>query len=276
MAIPTPHAGHRAAPPRRFRRMRALFDALRRPASAGRHAVDGHERRLRDWRSTKVRRWCGSAPRCSARAAPARSTHEPSGHSHEQTPHRLHRRRQHGAQPDRRPGRARPAPPRRSASPNPWPRCARRCVADFGVQRVRTRRGDAADGAGTWVLAVKPQVMREVCAELAPMAQAQRPLVVSIAAGITAAQLERWLGGDVAVVRAMPNTPALLGAGVTGLFANARVDGAAARAPTPLLSAVGPDRLDRRRGAHGRGHCGVRQRPGLRVPAGRSDAGGRR
>ena len=55
---------------------------------------------------------------------------------------------------------------------------------------------------------------------LQALAQANRPLVVSIAAGITSAQLERWLGGNLPVVRAMPNTPALLGAGVatgTGL-----------------------------------------------------------
>lgn len=110
--------------------------------------------------------------------------------------------------------------------------------ADFGVQ-VFEAAAAAADGAGTWLLAVKPQVMREVCAVLAPLARAQRPLVVSIAAGITATQLERWLGGDVAVVRTMPNTPALLGAGVTGLCANARVDAAGRDHTEILLSATG-------------------------------------
>ncbi|TWI00347.1 pyrroline-5-carboxylate reductase [Luteimonas cucumeris] len=82
---------------------------------------------------------------------------------------------------------------------------------------------DAVAGAGTWVFAVKPQVMRSVCENLALPARTARPLVVSIAAGITAAQIDRWLGGGIAVVRCMPNTPALLGAGVTGLFANAQV-----------------------------------------------------
>ncbi|HSR64520.1 MAG TPA: NAD(P)-binding domain-containing protein, partial [Xanthomonadaceae bacterium] len=95
----------------------------------------------------------------------------------------------------------------------------------FGVQTFADN-ADAVAGARTWVLAVKPQVMRAVCEALAPLARSQRPLVVSIAAGITSAQLARWLGGDVAVVRTMPNTPALLGAGVTGLFANAGVDAA--------------------------------------------------
>jgi pyrroline-5-carboxylate reductase len=109
---------------------------------------------------------------------------------------------------------------------------------DFGVQ-VSGDNAEAVSGAGTWVLAVKPQVMRAVCEALASVAQATRPLVVSIAAGITSAQLERWLGGNIAVVRTMPNTPALLGAGVTGLFANAGVDTAGRKRTESLLSAAG-------------------------------------
>lgn len=109
---------------------------------------------------------------------------------------------------------------------------------DFGVGVFEDAR-DAVDGAGTWVLAVKPQVMRSVCEGLAPAAQACRPLVVSIAAGVGTVQLAQWLGGDVAVVRAMPNTPALLGAGVTGLYANARVEAAQRAAAQSLLQAAG-------------------------------------
>ena len=109
---------------------------------------------------------------------------------------------------------------------------------DFGVVTTDDN-AQAARGAGLWVLAVKPQVLRAVCEALAPIAQAERPMVVSIAAGITVGQLQRWLGGGVAVVRTMPNTPALLGAGVTGLFASPEVpaDGRA-RAQT-LLEACG-------------------------------------
>lgn len=95
-------------------------------------------------------------------------------------------------------------------------------AGEFGVS-VHAGAAAAAAQAPVWLLAVKPQVLREVCAALQPQAQAMQPLVVSIAAGITSAQLERWLGGALPVVRAMPNTPALLGAGVTGLFATARV-----------------------------------------------------
>lgn len=110
--------------------------------------------------------------------------------------------------------------------------------ADFGVG-VFAQAAEAASGAATWVFAVKPQVMRDVCEALAPLAGTTKPLVISIAAGITSAQLERWLGGHVAVVRTMPNTPALLGAGVTGMFANHRVDGAGRTASEGLLSSVG-------------------------------------
>jgi pyrroline-5-carboxylate reductase len=109
---------------------------------------------------------------------------------------------------------------------------------DFGV-RTFADNAEAAADATTWVLGVKPQVMRPVCEALAPAAHANRPLVVSVAAGITAAQLARWLRGDAAVVRAMPNTPALLGAGVTGLFANTRVDADGRARAEALLAATG-------------------------------------
>ena len=111
-------------------------------------------------------------------------------------------------------------------------------AADFGVLVFEDGARAVAD-AGTWVLATKPQVLRAVCESLVTQAQASRPLVVSIAAGITAAQLERWLGGDIAVARTMPNTPALLGAGVTGLFASDRVDAAGRDFAESLLSAAG-------------------------------------
>ncbi len=109
---------------------------------------------------------------------------------------------------------------------------------DFGVN-VHAEAAQAAGNASLWLLAVKPQVMRDVCESLAQAAASQRPLVVSIAAGITSAQLQRWLGAELPVIRAMPNTPALLGAGVTGLFANAAVDEAARGGADALLGAAG-------------------------------------
>ncbi|MCF7222498.1 pyrroline-5-carboxylate reductase [Marilutibacter chinensis] len=94
--------------------------------------------------------------------------------------------------------------------------------ADYGVATFADA-SEATAGAPVWVFAVKPQVMRTVCKTVADAAAAD-PLIVSIAAGITSTQLDRWLGDGRAVVRTMPNTPALLGAGITGLFANPRVD----------------------------------------------------
>jgi pyrroline-5-carboxylate reductase len=93
---------------------------------------------------------------------------------------------------------------------------------DFGVA-AGADNAAAANAAATWVLAVKPQVMKTVCVPLRDIAQARKPLVISVAAGIRAGQIEEWLGGNLAVVRCMPNTPALIGAGATGLFANPRV-----------------------------------------------------
>ncbi|KGM57454.1 pyrroline-5-carboxylate reductase [Lysobacter arseniciresistens ZS79] len=112
-------------------------------------------------------------------------------------------------------------------------------AADFGVRCFATA-AEAVDGAAVWLLAVKPQVMRTVCNELAPVAQATRPVAISVAAGITSTQLSDWLGGAVPVVRAMPNTPALLGAGITGLFANAQVDAVQKAQAGELVEAVGP------------------------------------
>lgn len=73
------------------------------------------------------------------------------------------------------------------------------------------------------VLAVKPQVIHQVSREIEPLVQDRKPLVMSIAAGIRESSLCSWLGGNVPVVRAMPNTPAMVQCGATALFANAFV-----------------------------------------------------
>jgi pyrroline-5-carboxylate reductase len=99
---------------------------------------------------------------------------------------------------------------------------------EFGV-RAYGDNADAVAGAECVLLSVKPQVMRTVCAQLAEPLRATRPLLISIAAGIRIGQLERWLDAHLAIVRCMPNTPALIGAGASGLCANARV-GATQRA----------------------------------------------
>ncbi len=89
------------------------------------------------------------------------------------------------------------------------------------------------------VLAVKPQVMRSVLEPLAHHAQEKQPLVISIAAGIPADSIARWLGGPLPIVRAMPNTPALVQAGATGLYANVEVSAHQRHEAENILAAVG-------------------------------------
>ena len=88
--------------------------------------------------------------------------------------------------------------------------------AGIGVHSVSG--ATAVAGADLVVFAVKPQQMREAAAALAPHIDAV-PLVLTIAAGVRCADLSRWLGGYRRIVRAMPNTPALVGAGISALYA---------------------------------------------------------
>ena len=87
------------------------------------------------------------------------------------------------------------------------------------------------------ILAVKPQQMHAVAAQLRPFLKTQ--LLISIAAGIRAADLSRWLGGYGAIVRCMPNTPALIGRGITGLVALEKVTPAERTQADAILCAVG-------------------------------------
>lgn len=112
---------------------------------------------------------------------------------------------------------------------------------DFGIT-VHASNIDAARDADVVVLAVKPQMMKTVCTDLRNAVQSTKPLVISIAAGIRIDQLDTWFGGDVAIVRCMPNTPALLGAGATGLCANARVTQAQRQRAKSILDATGISR----------------------------------
>jgi pyrroline-5-carboxylate reductase len=121
------------------------------------------------------------------------------------------------------------------------PESAARAATERDFPGVRTfeRNADAVDGAQVWLLAVKPQLLRDVLAPLAEAAARTRPLVISVAAGIRAADLQRWLGAGVPIVRTMPNRPALIGAGVTALYASPGVDAAQRALAGTLLDAVG-------------------------------------
>jgi len=92
----------------------------------------------------------------------------------------------------------------------------------FAVQTYDNAKA-AAQFGDTVLLAVKPQVLKPVAQDIASVIQNRKPLVISIAAGIRTTDIQRWLGGDAAIVRAMPNTPALVQCGASGLFANAAV-----------------------------------------------------
>ncbi|MDH3987409.1 MAG: pyrroline-5-carboxylate reductase, partial [Gammaproteobacteria bacterium] len=98
---------------------------------------------------------------------------------------------------------------------------------------------DAADQTDIIVLAVKPQVMKSVALELASLVARQQPLVISIAAGIPAGALGNWLGKSTAIVRTMPNTPAMVQSGATALYANERVSEEQRSIAESILRAVG-------------------------------------
>lgn len=107
--------------------------------------------------------------------------------------------------------------------------------------QVNTTRDNinACQKADVVVLAVKPQVMGAVLAPLKELFEQRKPLVMSIAAGITLSQLENWIGADTPIVRCMPNTPALVETGATGLYANANVSQAQREQARSIMGSVG-------------------------------------
>lgn len=105
----------------------------------------------------------------------------------------------------------------------------------FGIEAFGTA-AEAIAGAEAIVLAVKPQQMRDALAGLRPAAGTT---VVSIAAGLQLASLRRWLGTDLHYVRSMPNTPALLGAGISGLYASPETPASARALAEAILGAAG-------------------------------------
>lgn len=113
-----------------------------------------------------------------------------------------------------------------------------RIAGDFGVLATADN-GEAAAGADVLVLAVKPQQLQAVARELAGGAAGRRPLVLSIAAGIATASLGHWFGADTPIVRAMPNTPALIGRGTSALYATKATDAAGRALAERIMRAVG-------------------------------------
>lgn len=108
----------------------------------------------------------------------------------------------------------------------------------FSIQLASDNQALVAE-SDVVVLAVKPQVLREVCQQVASTVQQRRPLIISIAAGLRVGDIDRWLGDGNAIVRTMPNTPALVQCGATGLYANGRVDDTQRETAERIMRAVG-------------------------------------
>ncbi len=118
---------------------------------------------------------------------------------------------------------------------------AQRAKLEAALPGVRTYASVAAAaiaGSSIVVLAVKPQQMREACTALAPHV-ASVPVVLSIAAGTRSSDISRWLGGYGKIVRAMPNTPALVGAGISGVWSSPSVGANDRAAAAAILDACG-------------------------------------
>ena len=109
---------------------------------------------------------------------------------------------------------------------------------EFNIQLANNNE-QLLNFANVIVIAVKPQVLRSVLLSLKDQFKIQKPLIVSIVAGIRSDSIEQWLDDKYAVVRVMPNTPALVGKGASGLYANERVSEQQKKVTTDLLNSVG-------------------------------------
>jgi pyrroline-5-carboxylate reductase len=96
-----------------------------------------------------------------------------------------------------------------------------------------------AAAAEILLFAVKPQILKPVCEDLAAVAQETRPLIISIAAGPSTDDIDEWLGGGLSVVRVMPNQPALIDQGISALIANDITDDAGRDLAERIMTAVG-------------------------------------
>ena len=108
----------------------------------------------------------------------------------------------------------------------------------FGIQCLEDNHAAIAQ-ADIIVLAVKPQILQAVCKSIKNTVQDQQPLIISVAAGIRSNDINRWLGNNLAIVRTMPNTPALIQSGATGLYANATVNALQKEQAEHIMRAAG-------------------------------------
>lgn len=104
---------------------------------------------------------------------------------------------------------------------------------------ITTSNQEAIQSSDVIILAVKPQVLKTVAVEMREHFNHQKPLIVSIAAGIRLQSLQEWLGESLPIVRVMPNTPALIGCGASALYANQFVSTQQKELAESILQAVG-------------------------------------
>jgi pyrroline-5-carboxylate reductase len=104
---------------------------------------------------------------------------------------------------------------------------------------ITTDNKAAAAAADVIIFAVKPLVMPEVLTELTPIIKQRKPLLISTATGVRVASMQQYVGNDIAIARAMPNTPALIGAGATGLYVNQNVSTTQRALVESIFRAVG-------------------------------------
>jgi pyrroline-5-carboxylate reductase len=108
----------------------------------------------------------------------------------------------------------------------------------YGIMVTEDNKTVAA-AAETLLFAVKPQILKPVCQNLAAIVQQSRPLIMSIAAGPKIEDIDQWLGGGLSVVRVMPNQPALIDQGISALFANERTEQSGRDMAEKIMTAVG-------------------------------------
>lgn len=121
---------------------------------------------------------------------------------------------------------------------DPDPQKLEQLQEHYAIQ-VNTDNAQATAQADILILAVKPQVLAEVCASIKATVTQKQPLIISIAAGIRSTDIDRWLGNQNAIVRCMPNTPSLIQAGATGLYANELCSTAQKNSAEDILKSAG-------------------------------------
>ena len=129
-------------------------------------------------------------------------------------------------------------PPERISIADPDDDKRAHAARHFGIHTTADNSTLVA-GCDVVVLAVKPQLMRPVCEAVARPVGERAPLVISVAAGVRVADMERWLGGKPAIVRTMPNTPAMVQCGATALYANDQAGARERELAEAIMRAVG-------------------------------------